>query len=195
MELPNTEARLFRAYWQDGLLDLLAGLAVSLIGAAWLFDFVLAVVIVPPVVITMWPLLRARITEPRLGSVRFNSERMSALRVGLGMSVAVGVGFLALVLIRVLGGSTPSTLSTWIAPGIPALLLAVLAVLASQLLQLRRIALYAVILVASALLVALLAVGPGWALLLAGAIVAISGVLQLARFMNEFPRLPEQTLG
>lgn len=52
-DLASTEARVFRAYWQDGVLDLLAGASVVLIGLGWLAGFVLAGVVVAPAALAL----------------------------------------------------------------------------------------------------------------------------------------------
>ncbi|HXI01928.1 MAG TPA: hypothetical protein VNI57_02020, partial [Candidatus Saccharimonadales bacterium] len=125
-ELASTEAQVFRAYWQDGLLDLLAGSSILMIGLGWLTGFVLAAVIVPPLAIVMWPLLRRRITDPRLGQVRFNAERRFRMRHGMIAVLSLGVLLFGFVGVRLLKGET-SDLLRWLAPAIPALILAALA--------------------------------------------------------------------
>ena len=102
--LASTEAQVFRAYWQDGVLDLLAGSALVTIGLAWITGFVLATVVVPPVAISMWPILRQRITRPRLGQVRFNAERRFRMRHGMIAVLSLGVVLCGFVGFRLLQG-------------------------------------------------------------------------------------------
>ncbi len=189
--LASTEARVFSAYWQDGLLDLLAGSALVAIGLCWVAGFVLAVVIVPPVVLVTWPILRQRVTDPRLGQVRFNAGRRHRMRHGLIAVASLGVLLFGFVGIRVLKGGT-SELVRWLAPGIPALLLAALALSAAEALRLVRFVGYAAVFVTAGLVVAALDADPGWAIAVAGAIVLGNGARMLRRFLREFPRLPAE---
>lgn len=191
MRMHKTEARLFEAYWQDGLLDLLAGVSVGIIGIGWLFGLVAVTAAVPAIAVVTWPVLRGRITAPRLGEVRFNAERVSGLRAGLGGALAVGVAAMVLFVVFALEDGEPSRWAQWIAPAIPALLLSFLATLTAALLHLMRFLTYAEVLFAGGLAAAILGWEPGWSMVLAGAVVTAAGAMQLGRFLHEFPRLPE----
>jgi hypothetical protein len=190
-ELAATEARVFRAYWQDGVLDLLAGSSLVLIGIGWLAGFVLAGVIVPPIAISMWPLLRNRITKPRLGQVRFGAARRFRMRHGLIAVASLGVLLCGFVALHVLRGEASDFLR-WIAPGIPALILAALALSAAEALRLVRFVVYAAAFVAVGLAVSAVDADPGWAIVAGGVVVAASGARMLASFLRRFPCLPAE---
>jgi hypothetical protein len=188
----STEARLFRAWWQDGLLDLLAGACLVATGLGWLAGFVLAGALAPAVALPLWPLLRQRITRPRLGEVRFAAARRLRMRHGLVAVVSLGVVLLGFVALSLSEAEARSELLRWAAPAIPALLLAALALSAAEALRLLRFALYAAGFVAAGLVVASLEAEPGWAILAGGALVLASGIRLLAVFLREFPRLPSE---
>jgi len=186
------ETRIYRAYWQDGLLDLLAGMTLLLMGTGWVLGFMLASTIVPPLALVLWPSLRARLTEPRLGRVRFNPERMLNLRAGVVALLTAGVIVGGLVILKNLHQRPPSAFEQWLAPAIPALILALLALCCAGALRLARLAGYALVFLASGLLVAVLGAEPGWALLIGGAIAGLAGIVMLGRFLRAFPRLQDR---
>lgn len=191
-ELAGTEAKVFRAYWQDGLLDLVAGSTVVLIGFGWIAGLWISGIVVPPVALVAWPILRRRITEPRLGAVRFGPERRSRMRHGLVAVCSLGVVLAGFVFPRLVLDRSPSELLRWLAPGIPALILAALALSASEALRIARFALYGAAFVVAALGAAALDVDPGWPMAAGGALMIASGARLLVRFLRDFPVLPTE---
>ncbi len=187
--LASTEAKVFHAYWQDGILDLIAGAGAVLIGVGWVLGYVLSVVLVPALVLTAWPILRRRITDPRLGRVRFSARRRFTMLHGMIAVVSLGILLGGLTVTHVYRGTVTSQLVRWLAPGIPALILAALSLSAAAALGLLRFVGYAGGFVAAALLAAVLDADPGWAILLGGAVVCASGAVMLSRFLREFPPL------
>ena len=85
------ETRVLRFFWNDGLLDLLAGAGVCLIGLAWLFDLVPLGAVARAVLIPFWKPLRAKITEPRLGYVELSDVQQKRNRNFLAVSIVLGV--------------------------------------------------------------------------------------------------------
>src|SRR5210317_1625377 len=74
-EMGRIENRVYRAYWNDGLLDVFAAVGVLLIGFAWTFDFVVGGAITPALLVPLWGPFRQRFIEARLGLVEFSDER------------------------------------------------------------------------------------------------------------------------
>jgi hypothetical protein len=188
-DLSATEARVFEAYWQDGVLDLIAGAGVVIIGVGWILGFVLVVALVPPLALAAWPILRQRVTVPRLGQVRFAARRRRTMRHGLVAVLSLGVLTGGWAVNHALNPGSTSAFLTWIAPGIPALILTAMALSAAEALRLLRFVGYAVGFALAAVAVAALDVEPGWALLAGGLIVTVNGARLLAGFVHEFPRL------
>jgi hypothetical protein len=193
LDLSATEARMFRAYWQDGLIDLLAGATLILIGLGWLLGIPLGVLSVTPgVAVVFWPLLRRTITEPRLGRVRFSAKRQFRMHHGAIALLALGVLLGGLVTTRVFLADQTSAFLRWIAPGIPVLIMAVLALSVSGVLRLLRFVGYAATFAIAAVIVAGATLEPGWALFGGGVVVTVMGGVLLVRFLREFPRLSQE---
>jgi hypothetical protein len=191
-EFAATEKRVFSAFWQDGVLDLLAGVALLSIGIAWLLHLFWLTAVVPGPFVVMWPILRRTITEPRLGQVRFQVERRHSLLHGSIAVLCLGLISFGFMVIRLYRGGDESALLRWLTPAIPSLLLALLALSIFGVLRLLRLLVYAAVLVAAGLIVAALDLEPGWAMLSVGVVITITGMVRLIRFLREFPRLPQE---
>ncbi len=178
------ESRLYRAYWNDGLLDIFAGLGVAAIGVFWAVDLIALGAVVPVLLIPFWEPLRRSIVEPRAGLVEFSDRRTKRMRGGLLVSAWIGVAlliaFIALNFLSVRGGHAMA----WVAPGVPALLLALLAALVALLLGLSRFFAYAAVLCLAGLTVGLLDTRPEIAMLVGGLVILLNGVRLLARFLR-----------
>lgn len=178
----SPEAQLYAEYWDDGILDLLAGFAVVLIGVGYMVEFFLTGAIVLPLALAIWVVLRKRVVEPRAGYVEFSRQRRErAGRELLGATV-VGAGVLALALILMMlfrGGSVPGAY----VDALPAVLVALMAVMAGVLTRAWRFAAYAAVLVAVGSGAVLVGTGPGLSLVVGGLVVWGAGVVLLARFL------------
>lgn len=178
------ESRLYRGYWDDGLLDLFAGLGVVGVGVCWAVDLVVLGAIVPVLLIPFWEPLRRSIVEPRAGLVEFSDLRTKRMRGGLLVSAWIGVGLLiSFIVLNFLSGRWGQSMA-WVAPGVPALLLALLAALAALLLGLSRFFAYAAVLCLAGLMVGLLDTRPEIAILVGGFVILLNGVRLLVRFLR-----------
>jgi predicted small integral membrane protein len=181
----SPEARLFRAYWDDGLIDLLFGLGAIAVGLLWLADLVVFGAIVPVFVALAWRPLRSAIVEPRTGWMEFSRARTESNRQKLLASVLIGVGLLGLVVVGAVwvnadGGLTPSDL----AAAIPAVLVGIMAALLGLGLQLGRFIVYGLAFALCGGLVAIAGGDPGLGILAGGVVTAIAGAWLLARFLR-----------
>jgi len=88
-EFGSLKRRIYLAYHQDGILDLVAGSVVVGFGAFMLTDNI-AFMIFGWLAMMLYVLIKQRITVPRFGFVRIESEKTS-FRKGL---ISVGVGVL-----------------------------------------------------------------------------------------------------
>jgi hypothetical protein len=180
-----SEVRLFRSYWNDGLIDLVCGLGVVGIGVCWALGLPVFGAVIPALLVPLWGPLHAALIEPRAGYVEFSRRRRHRVSRGLGLSVALGIVVLLASLTAwslARGGPVPE-LARWSA-ALPALLLAVPAALAAWLLGAPRFLLYALAFVASAPLTVALAWPPSTAMIGVGALVSASGVTLMARFLR-----------
>lgn len=180
------EATLFHSYWDDGLLDLLGGLGLLGLGIAWAFDLPLVGVALPAILIPLWEPLRRRIVEPRAGYVEFSRGRQASTNRGLLLTLASGAGVLALVLAvyALARDSATGLLGARAVQGLPATLVAVLAVLTGLLIGARRFALYGVVLVLAATGTILLEGGPAAPMMIGGVVVLVSGAALMSRFLS-----------
>lgn len=184
-----TETDLFRAYWDDGLLDLLAGLALLLMGLGWMTPLGPFAVIQAPLWIVLWGPLRRKVVEPRAGFVRFSLARQRSTTSGLSWALALGVGVFVLMAAAALwtrGDGTQLAVRDIhdLAAALPAGLVAIAAALAAVLTGARRFFAYALVLLAAGLATALLGHGPALPLAVGGLVSALSGAALLQRFVR-----------
>jgi len=190
--LTKAERRLFRAFWQDGLLDIIAGATVALIGVGWLLGVFVPALGLPIVGVFAWQGARRRITEPRLGSVEFSDARVHDIRHGLIAIVSLGLVVGGNLITRVWLAGTPTPFTQWFAPAIPATIIAAMSLSCAAALGLWRFVAYGVVFGVAGLAVAEFDSEPWWALITGGAVVALCGVDMLVRFLRRFPELPNE---
>lgn len=183
--------RVYKAYWQDGSVDLFAGIGALCIGIAWITDTVVLGPIAPVIIISLWVPFRRRLIEPRLGHVRFDVARRRRLR--RAHLVMFAIGCLALLLGVATFFHFRGERADWlhdVIPALPGVLLGVGAVQAAFMFDMPRFAFYAIGFVLGGVGVAVAGIDPGWSLLAGGVIATIAGAVLLARFMRNFPPLP-----
>jgi len=187
--LSQVEKRVFRAYWDDGLLDAFAALGVLSIGVLWLFDLHLGGAIVPVVLVSLWAPIREKLIEPRLGSVEFSDARENRSRRLLWLAIVAGAAaFVAAVSVYLLHRGNAAYLDIdWIA-ALPALLLAMMAALGAILISAPRFLVHTAVLVLVAIIGAINGWEPGSTLAVAGALMAIIAGYLLSRFFRSHPR-------
>lgn len=182
-----SESALFHAYWDDGLLDLLAGLALLLIGLGWQSRLGILAILQAPLWTMLWFPLRQRIVEPRAGYVAFCQARQQRSTKSTMLTAAVGLVALGLVLLGLkvlMDRGTAAGVMEWVA-GLPALIIAVMCVMAAILTSAQRFYLYTVLSLAAAVTAAAFSWHPGASLAAIGAVVAASGAWLLARFLRD----------
>lgn len=184
----SLESGLFASFWDDGLLDLLFGCAVLTAGLGWIGLGAIAVLHVP-IWITLWPPLRRAFVEPHGGYVRFSQARQKQTTHHLALTLALGLGSLALVGLVLFSTSLTSPPpanagQSWIA-GLPALLVAIGASLAGALTQARRFFAYALLLVLCGLAILLTHREPELALVAGGLGILVGGALQFRQFRRD----------
>lgn len=189
----DLEDRVFRSFWQDGLLDCFSGLGLVAIGLAWVTDNVPLGAAVPALLVPIWALVRKRVTAPRLGQVRFNASRRGRERRKLSYGgLVLGLSAFAAVVLFLLALGRLDTVApmAWIA-GLPAALLGLLSAVTALLWGLRRFHAYAALLAVGACAVVTLDVQPGWGFLVPGILVSFVGAVLLTRFLRRNPLLEE----
>jgi hypothetical protein len=178
------EGRLFRRYWDDGLLDLLVGIGVLVIGIGWVCDQVALAAVTPALLVPLWGPLRARLVEPRLGAVAFADKRVRRQRRhALGLVAGGVVAFLIAVAFVLRGAGDGAAPGPWIA-AMPPLLMALPAAVVGASLGLGRFFVYAGVLVAVAPVIVLLDTNPGWAFIAGAVAPLVLGAGLLARLLR-----------
>jgi hypothetical protein len=185
--LDRLEQRTYRAYWSDGLLDLLAGAALVAIGVGWLCDGVVFGAIAPALLVPLWAPLRKRFTVPRLGHVEFASSREARNQAFLSLMLWAGVlSFLLGVGIYFTRGAD---LGRWVVHAFPGAMIGVGAIATARALGLRRFFVYGAISIGAGALVGLGAgVNPGWSFLVTGISALLGGGVLATRFVARHPR-------
>ena len=182
------ENRVYRVYWNDGLLDVFAAVGVLLIGIAWTFDFVVGGAITPALLIPLWGPFRQRVIEPRLGMVEFTEKRERTNRSRLLLVILLGIGAFALVVsLYLLRNRLALEPSVSFIAGLPALLLAIPAALTAMLVSTGRFLVYAALLVIAGGVGANTGWEPGPILVSAGIPILIIASTVLLRFVRNNP--------
>jgi hypothetical protein len=190
-EFNSLKRKVYLAYHQDGILDLVAGSVVLGFGTFMLTDNI-AFLMFGWFVMMMYVFLKNRITIPRFGYVRIDSEKKALMKSW----ISVGVGVLVLLLFFLLpiflrrGTTSPEIealmrryhmvpLSTMLF-GLPALVAAIF-------LGLKRFYLYAALAIGLPLLGALANIGTYIPIVTTGAIMVAYGAFLLVTFLQKYP--------
>ena len=191
-EMGGIENRVYRAYWNDGLLDVFAAVGVLLIGIAWTFDFVVGGAITPALLVPLWGPFRQRFVEPRLGMVEFSEKRERTNRDRLLLVILLGIGAFALV-VSLYGLRDRLALDPAVSfiAGLPALLLAIPAALTAILVSTSRFLVYAALLIISGGVGAMSGLEPGPILVSAGIPILLIAGIVLLRFVHNNPVVNE----
>lgn len=189
--LDKVEQKAFRSYWDDGLLDTMAGLGLVAIGASWWQDVAVIGAVFPAVVFTMWAPLRKKLVEPRLGYVEFSGDReLKSRSFKQGMTVFLtGTMLLGMAAFFLWNSGEVPVFRRWV-PGVPAILLGLMSLPFGIFTKCRRFYLYAAVLIAAGVVTVLMNYRPGPPIFGAGIIVTVSGVFLLIRFFGSHPAEP-----
>ena len=190
-DLECLESQAYETTWEDGLVDLYVGLALVLIGIMWVSQMSVYSTFVAPLLIPLWVVSRKRISEPRIGIVQFGSEHVALEQRKLLGLFMLGVLTLVIGVVWFFVGKPESAIRSIaelnVVAGLPAILLAIPAVVFAISYQMKRFFGYAIVLLISALPVIFYDLHPGWAFIPSGVLcVAIGGQL-LYRFVRKYP--------
>ena len=191
--LNRLENQLFRTYWDDGLLDLVCGVALLSIGIGWWFQQVALAAVAPALIWLLWAPLRRKLIEPRAGFVEFSHARQQHARRSLRLALLLGIGaFLlgigAFVYVQYQGMNSDYIR---IIPAVPAALLAGGAFIGAQFTRARRFMIYGLVMLLAAGVTAVYDLGPAVPMLIGGIVVTLSGLSLMIRFLQASARFEE----
>ena len=183
--------KVYLAYHQDGILDLVAGSVVLGFGLNMLTDNIVFLMI-GWLAMMLYVLIKQRITVPRFGYVRFESKEKTTQKAW----VSVGIGVLVLLLFFGLGffvnrePTSPemeSLIQRYHMVPLSAMLFGLPALAAAIFLGLKRFYLYALLAAGLPLLGALLNIETYIPIVTTGAVILVVGVVLLVSFLQKYP--------
>ncbi|MFC2019284.1 hypothetical protein ACFLU4_04925 [Chloroflexota bacterium] len=198
--LKELEQKVFMSYFKDGLWDIygafmLLGFGITMI-TGW--DYLMLAFAVLAMVLLLF---RKRIVFPRLGQVKFSSERQTKTKRSIVIAIVVGTITMLLGLVFFVLSSTnkmPTWLDVWMGDyflaafgGVIALLVAV----AAYIVGVWRYYIYAALIFIAFILASILRPNDMEAIpiSIAGGIILISGAVILTRFLHKYPLPPQET--
>jgi len=183
--------KVYLAYHQDGILDLVAGSVVLGFGLNMLTDNIVFLMI-GWLAMMLYMLIKQRITVPRFGFVRFESQKKTVQKAWI--SVGIGVLFVAFFLtLNIFVSRQPASPETraWIQRyhmvPLSVMLFGLPALAAALFLGLKRFYLYTLLAVGLPLLGALLNIETYISIVITGAIMVAFGVFLLVNFLQKYP--------
>ena len=183
--------KVYLAYHQDGILDLVAGSVVLGFGTFMLTDNI-AFLMAGWFMMMMYVFLKNRITVPRFGYVRIDSEKKALMRSWL----SVGIGVLVLLLFFLLPiflrrEPTSPEMEAWIRRyhmvPLSTMLFGLPALGAAIFLGLKRFYLYALLAAGLPLLGAMLNIETYIPIVTTGAAILAMGAFLLINFLKKYP--------
>jgi len=194
--LARLERESYMAYYRDGILDLLIGFALLGMSLFIMIGDASMGALLPVVAILMHPGLKKYVTQPRLGYVKFAPHREAQLKENK-WQLTILFAVTAIVGVAVsMAYSGDSDWQMWIRSlgAIPVgVVLAAAAAASGILYGVRRGLIYALVILVVFILGHTLSVHISFQLLVLGALFAMIGATLLWRFVNRYPKLPQET--
>jgi hypothetical protein len=114
LDFKKLERKAYLSYHQDGLIDIIIGIAILGFGLNIATDTVIFGILTWLPVIFYVP-LKNYFTAPRFGYVRFSSPRQTTIRLGLALLVGLlAMLFFAGLYIFAVSGSIPPQINAWL---------------------------------------------------------------------------------
>jgi hypothetical protein len=189
--IESLEKAAFRSFWNDGLLDLMLGIAILVVGLSWWQDMAVFGALFPAVCVSLWHPLRKRLVEPRMGYVEFSGGRnvkVRGFRFGL-IAFFTGTMMLGAVIFMLWKAGSMSRPTDWIA-GFPLILIGIPVLFFAAFTQCWRFYLYAALTLLAGAQVVLQGLDPHAGLIASGIVITICGAVVLGRFLVRYPVHP-----
>jgi len=182
------EQSAFRSFWNDGLLDVMLGLAILLVGISWWQDAPVLGILFLPIAVSLWHPIRKKLVEPRMGFVEFSGSReikARSFRYGLA-SFFAGTMLLGVLIYSLWNNEILPKPAEWVG-GFPLVLTGIPAVFFALFTGCKRFSVYGLIMFVSAIELVILGREPHEGLIACGVIILISGLVILTRFITRYP--------
>ena len=183
--------KVYLAYHQDGVLDLVAGSVVLGFGLNMLTDNIVFLMI-GWLAMMLYVLIKQRVTVPRFGFVRFESQKKTLQKAWV--SVGIGVLFMAFFLtLNIFVSRQPTSPETqaliqrYHMVPLSAMLFGLPALAAAIILGLKRFYLYALLALGLPLLGALSNIETYIPIVTTGAVIILFGTFLLVNFLQKYP--------
>ncbi|MCA9895067.1 MAG: hypothetical protein KC615_18905 [Anaerolineae bacterium] len=188
LKTKGLEQKLYTAYHQDGLLDLIVGIIIALFGLVILADQPAFVGMIGIPAVFYIP-LKQRISQPRMGYIRFESKEKQTFK--LTLSVLLGVLVLvALAGLFIVGNGMPDSFRTILRENMRLIFsgfLGVSLLAAALFLNNRRFYVYAVVGVLLVWASMLVPFHLGIAVTALAAILVLTGLYLVIQFIRRYP--------
>lgn len=193
-ELADLERRTWRYLGDDGLGDLMLGLAFACFGAGMVWDLGTFAAVAPALFVINWKPLHQRFIGPRRGIARLRPERRSFLESAMARMVTLQVMLVltGVVIWQVMGQEAWRERLQNVMPVVVMLPFPLILALLGQWYDVPRFFAQAAILLLAILGCHVAGLVEGWPLLLSGALLTGHGSRQLLRFFRTHPR-PDRT--
>jgi hypothetical protein len=189
-DLKNAEKKNYLSYFEDGILDIIAGLLVLAFGLAMVFDASTLFIFTWMPIMLYWPVKQV-ITLPRMGFVKFSPERQRKISRNYVLLIVAGTLSLLLGLVAFVGFESPIFNFRLFMRTYSLLLLGVVMAgafgLISILYEIRRFMAYAVLVFSAWLAPFLFQIHEGVLVAFAGGLISLIGIVILVRFLNHYP--------
>jgi hypothetical protein len=186
-DFKKLQQRTYQSYHQDGLIDIIIGLAIIGYGLMLAFDSSIFIFMGWMPIIFYMP-LKNRLTVPRIGYVKFTT---SNTKIGIAAAIVLLVILLGIFIFLVAGPNNISPqLSAWLSQyyllllgGIAALCFAGAALLT----RITRFYIYALLILLTFSAGTWLGIQPPIFVIATGALIEVVGVWLLVRFLRNYP--------
>lgn len=193
-ELADLERRTWRYLGDDGLGDLMLGLAFACFGAGMVWNLGTFAVVAPALFVMNWKPLHQRFIVPRRGIARLRPERQRFLKSAMARTVALQVLLVLTGVVIWIIMDQEAAGQRWknIMPVIVMLPFPLILALLGKWFDVPRFFAHAAVMLLTILGLHLAGLAEGWPLLISGALLIGHGALQLLRFFRAHPR-PDRT--
>lgn len=175
-------------------MDVMFGLAVLLVGITWMMDLVPLGAAIPAMMVPLWIVLHRQVVLPRTGYAEPTEENQRTERASLGLTILLGVIIFIQLMMAWFGRGffefLPASLIEIFLPGLPAALVALLAMMGGLITKQKSAFDYALTLVGVAIVGGMNALEPGVILTISGGMILIMAGRKFASFLSAHP-LPE----